>query len=99
RTGARLGMVLHREDRLALDPQPFVAAVEQRDMGDDDVTRQALGHHDEAVVLAADLDPAGLEVLDRMVGAAMAARHFRRPAAERQRQELMAEADAEERLA
>ena len=75
RAGRGFGVVLHREDRLVLQAQAFVGAVEQRD-----VRRprrpagSASGIDDEAVVLAGDLDLAGGEVLDRMVGAAMAAR-------------------------
>src|SRR5260370_6834039 len=64
-----------------------------------DARRQALGNDDEAVILAADLDPPGRELLDWMVGAAMAERHLLRLAAERQREKLMAEADAENRRA
>src|SRR6266702_6752446 len=60
RTGLR--MVLHGEDRLALNSQSFVAAVEQRHMRHLDVPGQALGDHAEAVVLAGDLDLAGLDV-------------------------------------
>ena len=50
----------------------------------------------EAVVHRHDLDLAGGEVLDRMVGAMMALRHLDGPRADREPQELMAEADAEQ---
>src|ERR1051326_1395031 len=96
RTGLR--MVLHGEDRLALDSQSFVAAVEERDMCHLYVPGQALGDHTEAVVLAGDLDPARLDVLHGMIGAAMANRHLFRAAAEREGKELVAEADAKDRL-
>src|SRR5882724_6369049 len=99
RPRARLGVVLHGKDLLARDAQPLVAAVEERDVGRHDAGGQALGHHHEAVILAGDLDAPGFEILDRVVGPAMAARHLRGLAAERQRQQLMAEADAEERRA
>src|SRR5215472_5536419 len=98
RAGAGLGVVLHGEDRLALDPQALVAAVEERDMCRLDVLRQALGDDAEAVVLAGDLDLAGLDVLDGMIGAAVTDRHFLRAPAERETEQLMAEADAEDRL-
>src|SRR5260370_40905156 len=96
RAGAGFGMVLPREDRLVPELQPFVAAVEQRDMRDLGGWRQRLRQHAEAVVLAGDLDLAGDQVLHRMIGAAVADRHLARLAAERQRQELVAEAYAEE---
>src|SRR3546814_4348723 len=59
---------------------------------------RSLGDH-EAVVLAGDLDLPGLQVLDRVVGAAVAHVHLLGPGAERQRQHLVAEADAEHRFA
>src|SRR5260370_3275856 len=96
RTGLR--MVLHGEDRLALNSQSFIATVEQRHMRHLDVLGQGLGDHAEAVVLAGDLDLAGLDVLHGMIGAAMADRHLFRAAAEREREELVAEADAKDRL-
>src|SRR5947209_19635998 len=80
RTGLR--MVLHGEDRLALDPQSFIAAVEQRDMRHLDIPRQTLGDYAETVVLTGYLDLAGFDVLYGMIGAAMANRHLFRAAAE-----------------
>ena len=53
----------------------------------------------EAVVHRRDLDLAGGEILDRMIGAVMALMHFLRLGAERQRQHLVAEANAEDGLA
>src|SRR3546814_1659572 len=89
-------MVLYGEDRPVLEPDPFVRAVEQRDVGDFGFGGQAVGHHHEAVVLAGDLDPPGLQVLDRVVRAPVAALHLFRPGAERQAQQLVAEADRSE---
>ena len=73
-------------------------------------TRPAIGAHDpvgvslppgrvdrEAVVVARDLDHAGLEVLDRLVHASVAERHLERAAAERDAEQLMTQADAEDR--
>ena len=51
----------------------------------------------EAVVLRGDLDLAGLELLDRMIGAAVAELQLVGLAAHRERQDLVAEADAEHR--
>ena len=49
----------------------------------------------EAVVLGGDLDDAGAQVLDRVVGAAVAELELEGLHAERLRQELVPEADAE----
>ena len=49
------------------------------------------------MVLRGDLDPAGLEVLDRVVGAAVAERQLEGLEADRAAEQLVAEADAEHR--
>ena len=54
--------------------------------------------HGEAVVLGGDLDPAGLELLDRMVGAAVAERQLERVEPDGPAQQLVAQADADDRL-
>src|SRR5215469_9848475 len=95
RARARLRMVLDRKHRLSDHPQSFIRVVEQREMGGFDPLGQTLGVDDEAVVLASDLDLAGHEVLYRVIGAAMAPRHFAGGSTERQRQQLMTKADAE----
>src|SRR6516162_2855619 len=64
----------------------------------DDVLRQAFQVNDETVVLAGNLDFAGPQVFDRVIGAAVPAHHLAGPAAKRQSQQLVAEADAENRL-
>src|SRR6516162_3258829 len=99
RAGARLRVVLDREDRLADHPQPLIGLVEERQVRRLDAVGQAFRVDDKTMVLAGDLDLASQQILDRMVGAAMAARHLVGRAAERQRQELVTEADAEDRLA
>src|SRR5580700_12087112 len=96
--GTGLRVMLHRKNRLADEPQPLVAAVEQRGVSRLDPVRQAVGIDNKAVVLAGNLDLAGQLVLDRVIGAAMAALHLARPPAERQRQHLVAEADAADRF-
>ena len=53
----------------------------------------------EAVIHRHDLDLAGGHVLDRMVCAVMALRHFHRPGAQCEGEKLVAEADAEDRRA
>src|SRR5271165_5363908 len=82
-TRARLGMVLHRKYRLTDDPQAFVAVVEQRNVGRLNPLRQTGRIDHKSMVLASNLDLAGGEVLDRVVGAAVAARHLAGGAAER----------------
>src|SRR5260370_4920383 len=98
RAGTRLRMMLDRKHRLADDPQTLIGLVEKRQMRRLDTSRQAFRVDDKAVVLARDLDRAGQHILDRMIGAPVAARHFSRCAAEGQRQQLMTEADAEYRF-
>jgi len=88
RARARLGVVLHRKHRLADNPQSFIAVVEQRKMGGLDSARQTIGLNDKAMILAGDLDRAGQQILDRMIGSAMAARHFAGAPAERQGEQI-----------
>ena len=66
-------------------------------MGHGHASGQAGGIDLEAVVLAGDLDLAGLDILHRMVRAAMAVMHLAGLRAERQCEHLVAEADAEDR--
>ena len=70
-------------------------------MGFADGVREAFAFDCEAVVHAGDLDLAGIgavaEALDRVVGAAVALEHLGRSSADREREQLMAEADAEQR--
>ena len=58
---------------------------------------ERVGIDGEAVVLRGDLDAAGAEVFDRMVAAAVAELELVGLAAEGQAEELVAEADAEDR--
>src|SRR5438876_1106203 len=91
RAGRSLRMVLHREDRLALNLQPFVGIVEERDVRRSHAKRQGGRIDHEAVILAGDFHLAGFQVLDWMIGAAMAMMHLHGASAERQCQHLMAE--------
>ena len=97
RARRRLGVILHAEHRLGLVAQPLDGAVVEVDVGDLHVRRQRRRIDGEAVVLRGDLDLAGLELLDRVVGAAVAELQLVGLAAHRQRQDLVAEADAEHR--
>ena len=73
--------------------------VVQVDVGDlDRLLRQAVDVDDEPVVLGGDLDCARLQVFHRVVGAVMTELELGGPAAQGQAQDLMAQADAENRL-
>ena len=56
--------------------QTFDRPVEKRTVGHFQRFRKRVRIHHETVVLACDLDPPGGEVLDRMIGAAVAAIHL-----------------------
>lgn len=88
-------MILHRERRQPLDPEPFIGSVEQRDVGLDHGRRQRLTIDGETVILAGDLHLSRLQVLNRMIGTPMAHVQLIGPRAQGQRQQLMAETDAE----
>src|SRR4029077_12672937 len=81
-TGARLWVVLHREDRLADDPKPFVALIEERAMSRFNTFGQAFRVDDKTMILAGDLNLASPQILDRVVGATMTPFHFAGLAAE-----------------
>src|SRR3954452_18617312 len=77
-----------------------VVEVDVRQFGLAEIRLQALpglALHGEAVVLGGDRDPAGPEVLYRMVGPPVAERQLERLEADGPRQQLVAEADAEHR--
>ena len=110
RARARLGVVLHRRRRArraARAPRPCgrrgsAAAARPRRSpspsapGSSASSRRlaARAEHGEAVVLGGDLDPPGLEVLDRVVGAAVAERQLEGLEPHRPAEQLVAEADA-----
>src|SRR5215472_17133362 len=98
RTRARLRVILHVEHRLADYPQSLVAVVEEREMRRLDILRQAFRVNDKPMVLAGDLDLAGLQILDRMIRSSVTARHLAGSAAERQCQHLVTETYAEDRF-
>src|SRR6516162_555127 len=98
RAWTRLRVVLDREYRLADDSETFVGVVEQRPMGRLDPVRPALRIDDEAVVLAGDFHRPCQQILDRMIGAPVTALHLACRGAERQGQQLMAEANAKYRF-
>ena len=97
RTGRGLGVILDAEDRQPLVPQPFEGLVVQVDVAGLDVGGQRGGVDGEAVVLRRDLDLAGPLVADRVIGAAVAELELEGLGAERLAEELVAQADPEDR--
>ena len=95
RPGAGLGVTLEAEGRAVGARQALQRAVEQRHMRRTQVGRQRRLVHREAVVLAGDGDAAGVQVLHRVVGPVMAELHLEGPRTRGQRQDLVAQADAE----
>src|SRR5438309_840265 len=92
-------MVLDAEDRQSTMAEPFERLVVQVDVAGLDVGRQGGGVDGEPVVLRRDLDLAGALVADRMVGTAVAELQLERPGPERLAEQLVAQADAEDRRA
>src|SRR6478735_9693181 len=99
--GSRLRVVLDAAGGDVEQADPFDRAVVEVHVGElglaelglDDLAGLALDR--EAVVLRRDRDPSGPEVLDRVVGAAVAERQLERLQAGGPGQQLVAEADAE----
>ena len=90
-------MVLNAENRQAFVPQPFERLVIQIDVAGLDVGRKPGRVDGEAMVLSRDLDLAGRLVSNRVVGAAMAELELERLGTERLAEQLMAQADPEDR--
>ena len=94
--GGRLRVVLHREGRGRQRAEPLdhaVVEVDVRRLGVGD----GPGRHGVVVVLARDLDDAGLEALHGMVGPVVPEGQLVGRPAERRGQDLVTEADAEDR--
>src|SRR6185437_7549853 len=97
RARARLRMALETERRPILEGETLERAVEERAVRGPHVGRQRRLVDREAVILAGDEHPPGIEVLHRMVGAMVAELHLQRAPAAGEAEDLMAEADAEHR--
>ena len=97
RAGRGFGVVLDAEDRQPLVAHAFEGLVVEVDVAGLDVGGKRGGIDGEAVVLGGDLDLARSLVADRLVGAAVAELELERLAAEGLAQELVAQADAEDR--
>ncbi len=97
RPRVRLGVVLHAEGQLAVDAQSLADAVVEVDVGHRRLAGERVGVDGEVVVLAGDLDLARGEVAHRVVAAVMTERQLDRAGADRPAEQLVAEADAEDR--
>ena len=93
--GAGLWVVLHAEGVGTVDRQALQRAVVEADVGLGGA-RNRTGHHREVVVLAGDLDPPGGRAAHGDVAAVVTEAHLERASAQRQRQQLVAQADAED---
>ena len=92
-----LRVVLHAERPLARDLHPLADAVVEVHVGHLGDAGEPVGVDREVVVLAGDLDPSGHEVLHRVVAAVVPERQLDRAAADRQTEQLVPEADPEDR--
>ena len=90
-------MILHAENRFLFVAESFNGLVIQVDPVHFDIRGQRAGINGEAVVLAGDFHPAGIEVLDRLVASAMAKLEFERLTPQRLAQNLVPEANSEDR--
>ena len=97
RAGGGLGVILNAEDRQALVPQALEGLIVEVDVARLDVGGQRRRVDGEAVVLGGDLDLAGRLVADRVIGAAVAELELEGLGAEGLAEELMAQADPEDR--
>src|SRR5438128_7453084 len=92
-------MALEAERRLVGQRNALQRAVEERNVRDTHVARQARRIDSEAMVLAGDQDLSRILVEHRVIGAVMAELHLHRLAATRHTEQLVTEADAEGRYA
>ena len=89
RPGRGFRVVLDGERRQAAVPDAFHGVVVEIDVGDiHRVAAQAFHINGKAVVLGRDFDPPGIEILHRLVGAAMAELELVGPPAQCQPQDL-----------
>ena len=98
-TRCRLGVILQAEHRAPREGHALDGAVVEVHVRELGAAGQRVHVDGEAVVLRGDLDAARLQVLDRVVHAVVAELELVGAAPERQAEDLVAEADAEERLA
>src|SRR6266487_5478640 len=90
-------MILHTENWLRLVPEAFDGLVVEVDAIHENAGGQRLRLDGKAMILRRDFHATGREVLDRLIGAAMAEFQLERFAPERLPKNLVAEANAENR--
>src|SRR5579859_4302806 len=98
RPGRRLRVVLHAERPQIRRREPLARAVVQVHVRRAHARGERREIDAKTVVLRGDLDAPGGEILHGLIAAAMAELQLVRPAAEREAQELVPEADPEDRL-
>src|SRR5471030_2597333 len=99
RTGRGFRMVLHAEDRMVAQPEAFERLIVEIHVRDFHVARvERIRVHREAVIVRRDLHLLRYFVAHRMVGAAVAEFQLIGLAAKREPQQLVPQADAEDRL-
>ncbi len=98
RAGRGLGVILHAERAQVGGAQALAAAVVQVCVRHFHARWQRLVIYREAVVVARNLHPPGIAEAHRLVAAVVAEAQLVGAAAQRQTQDLVAEADAEQRL-
>lgn len=97
RTGGSFRVVLDAKDRERFVSETRNGIVVEVDVGDFQIIGEGIRIDGEAVVLGGDGDGFGLEVLDRVVCAAVTEFEFESFAAECAGDDLVAKADAEDR--
>nr|GEU28458.1 hypothetical protein [Tanacetum cinerariifolium] len=97
RAGRGFRVALEAERRRIGALETLQRTVEQRHVGHAAVGRQGVRVHGKAVVLGRDQHLFAVQVLHRVVGAVVAELHFQGGRARRQAQDLVAEANAEQR--
>src|SRR5689334_20112028 len=95
RAGSRFRMILDAEDTQTHMAQTFNRVVIEIDVGDFRAGQIAIRRDREPMIMAADFHHTGQQILDRLVAAAMSEAHLFSLATEREADDLMSEADAE----
>ena len=98
RTGSGFRMILHAEDRQLLVAHSLDRAVIQIDVRYLYIGSERLRVHGESVILRGDGNFACAQIFYRLIGPTMAEFQFECRAAEREAENLMAEANPEDRL-
>jgi len=97
RAGAGFGVVLHAEERQGAVAEAFESVVVEVDVGEVDFGGvEGVGIDREVVIVAGDLDLAGVVALNGMIAAVVTKLELVGFAAEGEADELMAQADAED---